>query len=73
MSLCPSCQAGRLQRRGLTYLQWYNDNLLIVNRVPAIVCEICGDHVYEADAVEHLQQLLWSHLPEKRRHSPKNK
>jgi YgiT-type zinc finger domain-containing protein len=60
-----TCQEGRLQRRNLTYLQWHDDNLLIVNRVPASVCEVCGDYIYDPDAVEHLQQLLWAHLPEK--------
>ena len=60
MSFCTSCHTGRLQRRELAYLQWYDTGLLIVNRMPAVICDVCGEHIYDHEAVEHLQQLLWS-------------
>ena len=60
---CSSCHGGRLQRQNLTYLQWHENGLLIVNRMPALVCDLCGDHIYDYDAVEHLQRLLWSNPP----------
>ncbi len=63
-SFCPSCQAGRLQRRSLTYLQWHENGLLVVNRMPAVICDYCGEHTYDNEAVEHLQRLLWSYPPE---------
>ena len=61
MNSCPTCQIGRLQRRNLVYLQWHDNGLLVVNRMPAVVCDVCGDHMYDHDAVEHLQKLLWSY------------
>ena len=63
IALCVSCQVGRLQRRNLVYLQWHEKGLLVVNRMPAVVCDLCGDQVYDYDAVEHLQRLLWSPPP----------
>ncbi|MBN1991791.1 MAG: YgiT-type zinc finger protein [Anaerolineae bacterium] len=63
MNICPSCHVGRLQRRIMVYLQWHDDTLLIANRMPAVVCDVCGDRIYDHDAVESLQQLLWSYPP----------
>lgn len=63
MNICPSCRIGRLQRRIMVYLQWHDNNLLIANRMPAVVCDVCGERVYDYEAVECLQQLLWSYPP----------
>ncbi len=57
---CPSCHTGRLQRRAMAYLEWYGKDLLIVDRMPALVCDVCGERAYDRDAIESLQQLLWS-------------
>ena len=63
MNICPSCHIGRLQRRIMVYLQWHENTLLIANRMPAVVCDVCGERIYDQDAVESLQQLLWSYPP----------
>jgi YgiT-type zinc finger domain-containing protein len=60
MSVCPACYTGRLQRRQIPYLEWHGKNLLVVNRMPAIVCDVCGERMYDPDALEHLQRLVWS-------------
>jgi YgiT-type zinc finger domain-containing protein len=60
MNVCPACHTGRLQRRSIAYVEWYDKKLLIVDRMPAIVCDICGERVYDNDAMEHLQRLLWA-------------
>ena len=61
MNICPSCHMGRLEKRIMAYLQWHDDNLLIANHMPALVCDICGERIYDHDAVESLQQLLWAY------------
>ena len=63
MNICPSCHVGRLQRRIMVYLQWHDNTLLIANRMPAVVCDVCGERIYDSDAVESLQQLLWAYPP----------
>jgi len=60
MNVCPACFTGRLQRRQIPYLEWHGKKLLVVNRMPAIVCDTCGERVYDHNALEHLQQLIWS-------------
>ena len=63
MNLCPTCRIGRLNRRTMAYIDWHGKNLLIVDRMPVQVCDVCGERNYDADAVESLQQLLWSSVP----------
>ena len=63
MNICPTCHTGRLQRRSIAYLEWHGETLLVVDRMPAIVCDVCGDRVYDHNALEHLQQLLWAGPP----------
>jgi YgiT-type zinc finger domain-containing protein len=63
MSICPVCHTGRLQKRSMVFLEWHGRNLLIVNRMPAMVCDICHERVYDYEAIEILQKLLWSHSP----------
>ncbi len=60
MNFCPSCHTGRLQKRSMVYLEWYGQKWLIVNKMPGIVCDVCGERAYDRDAVEYLQQLLSS-------------
>ncbi len=60
MNVCPVCRTGRLQKRAMAYVEWYGPDLLVVNRMPAMVCEICSERVYDYDAIERLQRLLWS-------------
>ena len=64
MNMCPYCHTGRLERRNMVYLQWHDDALLVVDRMPAIVCDLCGERAYDEQAVEHLQRLLWAGAPD---------
>jgi YgiT-type zinc finger domain-containing protein len=60
MNICPYCHTGRLQRRDMVYIQWHGDDLLVVDQMPAIICDVCGEKAYDEQAVEHLQRLLWA-------------
>lgn len=60
MKTCPSCRIGRLRERSMTYLEWHGTSLLVTNRMPALVCDVCGEQVYDDSAMDNLQQLLWS-------------
>ncbi|GEM_PF-4530778 len=56
--ICPTCHTGRLQPRAVSYVQWLGESLLVVHRVPAVVCDVCGERVYDDRAMRHLQRLL---------------
>jgi hypothetical protein len=38
--------------------------------MPAIVCDLCGERVYDHEALEHLQRLLWAGPPHSVRTAP---
>jgi hypothetical protein len=44
----------------MAYIEWHGKNLLVANHVPAEVCDVCGERVYDDQAIETLQRLLWS-------------
>lgn len=67
MSLCPVCQTGRLQKRSMAFVEWHGRHLLVVNRMPAMVCDVCQERVYDYEAIEILQKLLWSQPPNRNR------
>ncbi|MDM8520018.1 YgiT-type zinc finger protein [Anaerolineales bacterium HSG6] len=67
MNICPVCNSGRLQRRTMTYIEWYGKELLVIDKMPALVCDACGEQVYDRNAMETLQRLLWSPPPTKTR------
>jgi YgiT-type zinc finger domain-containing protein len=60
--LCNYCHTGKLELRKLPYIQWHEKNLIIVDRIPALICDTCGDKSYDPNALENLQRLLWSNL-----------
>ncbi len=63
MNICPSCRIGRLTKRYMAYIEWYGHSLLVADRMPVQVCDVCGERTYDDEAIENLQQLLWSGLP----------
>lgn len=70
MKLCPRCHTGKLELKKVVYVQWQDPNLVIVDRIPAMVCDNCGEKTYDLQALENLQQLLWTNLaPSQKPHS----
>lgn len=64
MKICSSCRVGRLRQRSMAYVEWYGKNLLVVDRMPVQVCDVCGERAYDDDAMESLQRLLWANMPD---------
>ena len=64
MKICSSCRVGRLRQRSMAYVEWYGKNLLVVDRMPVQICDICGERAYDNDAMESLQRLLWANMPD---------
>ncbi len=63
MNICPICRVGRLTKRSMAYVEWHHGNLLVVDRMPVQLCDMCGERDYDDAAIENLQQLLWSNSP----------
>ncbi len=60
MKICQTCRVGRMVSRKMAYIEWHHHNLLVVDRMPVQICDVCGDRDYDDEAIENLQQLLWS-------------
>lgn len=60
MQICPECHTGKIVLRKVPYIQWYEAGLLIVDHIPALVCDNCGEKSYDMQALENLHRLLWS-------------
>ncbi len=64
MKYCPHCHFGKVEQKSLLYIQLYRDNLIVVGRLPAFICDTCGEKTYDIQAMESLQRLLRSGRPE---------
>jgi len=60
MQICPECHIGKITLRKVPYIQWYDAGSIIVDRIPALICENCGEKSYDIQALENLHRLLWS-------------
>ncbi len=61
MQLCPHCHTGKLEMKKVVFVQWdAATHNTIVDRIPALVCDNCGEKAYAPQALDTLQQLLWT-------------
>ena len=63
MKICPACRVGRLRQRSMAYIEWHGKNLLVADKMPVQVCDVCAERAYDDEAVETLLRLLWSSPP----------
>ena len=58
MKFCPFCHIGKVKSKKVVYIQWNGPNSIVVDRVPALTCDTCGEKTYDPEAMESLQRLL---------------
>lgn len=56
---CTACP-GELKQETVKYTQWYQGRLIVIENVPAWVCDNCGETYYDPEIVERIQTLIWS-------------
>ena len=55
---CRVCR-GTLEERLITYVQRYKARVVIVENVPAEVCDQCGEELLRAEVVKRIQKCVW--------------
>jgi HTH-type transcriptional regulator/antitoxin MqsA len=65
MEPCAVC-GGTYHETQITYSQDVNGHFVLVEHVPALVCERCGDTLLAPKVVEKLQSLVWQPVEPKR-------
>jgi YgiT-type zinc finger domain-containing protein len=64
MEICPCCHAGVLRRRAVTYADWHTvedvgtEQFIIIPRVPAWLCDVCGLKLFDEHVMARLKPLL---------------
>lgn len=59
MSNCPVC-GGKLESRKITYPQEYTGKIVVLENVPAEVCQQCGEILIAPDVLKKVQEIVWS-------------
>jgi YgiT-type zinc finger domain-containing protein len=57
-SICPVCHVGKLRERKVTYTQVYEGQFIVVPNVQALVCDVCGEKVFDNIVLGRLSGLL---------------
>ena len=65
MKKCPLC-GGKLKNEKITHPQKYKGKIVILENVPAEVCQQCGEVLLRPDVLERMQELVWSEAPPQR-------
>jgi YgiT-type zinc finger domain-containing protein len=58
-NLCPLCNGTRTHFSSY-YLTLQKNKPVIIEKVPAKVCQKCGDRYFESDTIKRIQQIAWS-------------
>jgi YgiT-type zinc finger domain-containing protein len=56
---CAICH-GALEEKMVTFTAWAEGQLVVIERVPALVCEACGETYYTPEVVDRVQSLIAS-------------
>ncbi|MBI2906972.1 MAG: type II toxin-antitoxin system MqsA family antitoxin [Chloroflexi bacterium] len=57
---------GKLEDKTVTHPQEYKGKLVILENVPAEVCQQCGEVLFRPEVVEKMQRLVWSEAEPRR-------
>ena len=58
---CEVCAVGERRHQLIRYSLSTAEGLMLVDHVPAEVCDRCGEVTLSPDIVERLQQTVWGH------------
>ncbi|MFQ5680797.1 MAG: YgiT-type zinc finger protein [Candidatus Omnitrophota bacterium] len=67
---CELCR-GRAKEKTVSYSLFYEGHWVIVEHVPAYVCQQCGEKTFAAETTERLQNIFWDkEYPDKKMQVP---
>ena len=58
MRTCLTCHIGTLQRKLAPYAGWHGDNFVVIPALPAWLCDVCGERMYDQAALDTLLSLI---------------
>ena len=60
MNKCSVCHSQTITKN-ITYTQWYQEELIAVENVPAEVCQNCGEEYFSPGVVDKIQKVIELH------------
>lgn len=55
---CRECSAGMMHLRHITYFTWLGEELIMVPKFPAWICDMCGKRDFDERAISWLTMIL---------------
>jgi len=60
---CPVCESADTRLDRVRSAFWHNDRLVVIEEVPALVCNTCGEQFYDDATVRVIDQMRASDFP----------
>jgi YgiT-type zinc finger domain-containing protein len=70
--ICPACHFGKLNTQTTTYTQVYHGQFIVIPNVPTLVCDVCGEKVFDRETLSRLSGLLGQSRAHTRNVSPRH-
>jgi YgiT-type zinc finger domain-containing protein len=61
--VCANCKSTSVSRTGVRSAFWHGDQLVVVEEIPALVCEDCGEQYFDDQTVVQLDLLRGAGFP----------
>jgi YgiT-type zinc finger domain-containing protein len=63
LGLCSNCQSASLRAARVRSAFFHNDRLVVLDQVPALVCDACREQFYDDNTVVVLDRLRGDNFP----------
>ena len=60
---CPVCDSTDTRHGRVRSAFWHNDRLVVIEDVPALVCNVCGEQFYDDAAVNMIDRMRQNDFP----------
>jgi len=60
---CPACESANTHHASVRSAFWHNDRLVVLEHVPALVCDTCGEQFYDDAAVNLIDRIRANGFP----------
>jgi YgiT-type zinc finger domain-containing protein len=62
-ALCPVCESTDTRHAHVRSAFWHNDRLVVIEDVPALVCNVCGEQFYDDGTVRLIDRMRQNGFP----------
>ena len=60
---CPACESADTRLARVRSAFWHDDRLFVIENVPALVCNTCGEQFYDDAAVRMIDRMRANGFP----------